>query len=212
MPLPESTARTEVHLRRIEMRGYRRDDGLYEIDGRVVDTKSHALNLPGDGRVLPPGQPIHDMWVRLVVDEFLEVRDVVAVTDASPFAVCREAVAPMRAIIGERIEPGWSMMVKARLGGAAGCTHLMELLLPMATAAYQTLSSVRLARPDVTDATGRPVKIDSCYAYAKERDLVRLRWPAFHRGAEHPEPPQRQAALPASARTPETRDVQQDSG
>ena len=53
----------------------------------------------------------------------------------------------MRVIVGERIRGGWSMMVKAKLGGAAGCTHLMELLIPMATAAYQTLSSVRLARP-----------------------------------------------------------------
>jgi len=30
---------------------------------------------------------------------------------------------------------------------------------------------------------GRPVKIDSCYAFASNRELVERRWPAFHTGA-----------------------------
>ena len=180
MPLPDSPDRTELHLRRIEMRGYRRADGLYEIDGRVTDTKTEPVRpLFGDADV-PPGSPIHDMWVRLVVDEDLLVHDIVAVTDASPYEVCREAVAPMQAIVGERIKGGWTTMVKARLGGAAGCTHLMELLIPLATAAYQTLTKVRIARPDRVDADGRPLKIDSCYAYGKGREIVRRQWPEHY--------------------------------
>jgi len=98
--------------------------------------------------------------------------------------VCREAVEPMRTIVGERIKPGWSAMVKERLGGAAGCTHLMELLPPLATAAFQTLSEVRLARPAVLDKRGRPAKIDSCYAFASHREVVLRRWPQFHRVAD----------------------------
>ncbi|MFO1323642.1 MAG: DUF2889 domain-containing protein [Burkholderiales bacterium] len=182
MPLPPSPDRTELHLRSIEMRGFRRGDGLYEIDGRVVDTKSEDVRLLSNGRDVPAGTPIHDMWVRLVVDEDLLVHDVVAVTDASPYEVCREAVAPMRVIVGERIKGGWSNMVKARLGGAQGCTHLMELLIPLATAAYQTLSTLRVSRPDVVNRVGKPVKIDSCYAYGATRELVRERWPAHYRG------------------------------
>lgn len=181
MPLPESPHRTELHLRRIEMRGYRRDDGLFEIDGRVTDTKSHDLTTQA-GTFIAAGRAIHDMWLRLVVDDTLLVRDVLAVSDSTPFAVCREAVAPMRAIVGERIKGGWSMMVKAKLGGATGCTHLMELLIPMATAAYQTLAEIRLAAPDALDASGRPRKIDSCYAYAATREIVARKWPAWYRG------------------------------
>lgn len=49
MPLPESPNRTELHFRRIVMRGYRRDDGLYEIDGRVVDTKTNPMRLEERG-------------------------------------------------------------------------------------------------------------------------------------------------------------------
>ena len=182
MPLPNSPNRTELHLRRIEMKGYRRDDGLYEIDGRVTDTKAQSLVLDERGPV-PPGQPIHDMWVRLVVDESLVVRDIVAVTDYSPYAVCKEATAAMRVIVGEQIRAGWTMRVKSLLGGAKGCTHLMELLIPLATAAYQTLAPARMQRPDTLDSRGRPLKIDSCYAYAATGAVVRRRWPAFSREA-----------------------------
>lgn len=52
MPLPDSPHRTEVHLRRIEMRGYRRDDGMYEIDGRVTDIKARDL-VTMDGTRFP---------------------------------------------------------------------------------------------------------------------------------------------------------------
>lgn len=179
MPLPESTPRTELHHRRIDMRGYRRDDGLFDIEGHVVDTKTYDMHRDDDNAT-PAGSPLHDMWIRLVVDEDLVVRDIVAVTDASPYPICREAVAPMTRIIGERIKAGWTNMVKARLGGAQGCTHLMELLMPLATAAYQTIHPVRTRRPDVLTASGRPAKIDSCYAFASHREVVARRWPTFH--------------------------------
>ena len=173
MPLPDSPERTELHLRRIEMRGFRRADGLYEIDGRVLDTKTTSLSIPGRAEPLAAGMPVHDMWIRLVVDEDLVVKDVLAVTDASPYGVCREAVAPLAVIIGEQIKPGWTNLVKEKLGGPVGCTHLMELLMPLATTAFQTLAPVRLRRLDVIGASGRPAKIDSCYAYASQREVVR---------------------------------------
>jgi Protein of unknown function (DUF2889) len=180
MPLPEATSRSELHHRRIDMRGYRREDGLFDIEGHVVDRRTYGVQRDGADAGTAAGSPVHDMWVRLVVDADLVVKDIVAVTDASPYSICREAVAPMAKIIGEQIKPGWSNMVKARLGGAQGCTHLMELLIPLATVAYQTIYPVRISRPDVLTASGRPAKIDSCYAFASHREVVARRWPAFH--------------------------------
>ena len=182
MPLPGSQSRIELHHRRIDMHGYRRDDGLYEIEGRVLDTKTSDVDITSV-RAWRAGDTIHDMWVRLVVDEDLVVHDVLAVSDTTPYAVCKEATSAMQAIVGERIAAGWTMMVKSRLGGARGCTHLMELLIPLATAAYQTLAEVRLSRPDTLDSLGRPLKIDSCYAFAASREVVRRRWPALYTGS-----------------------------
>lgn len=95
MPLPSSVPRQELHLRRIELRGYRRVDGLYDLEAHRVDTKSEGLTV-GGGRVVSPGEPVHDMSIRLVVDEDLNVMDVLACTDASPHSVCCEATSTLQ--------------------------------------------------------------------------------------------------------------------
>jgi len=76
MPLPDSGHRSLLHTRNIEMRGYRRDDGLFEIEGRVTDVKTESMKRLDGGREFLPGVPVHDMWVRLVVDEDLEVIEI----------------------------------------------------------------------------------------------------------------------------------------
>jgi len=177
---PEVTRR-EVHSRRIEMRGYLRSDGLYEVEGRVTDRKADDFAPASSDRFVKAGEPIHDMGVRLVYDAQLLVHDVQAFTAAAPYAACPEAVHAMQSIKGLRMSKGWSAEVRSRLGGARGCTHLMELLMPMATTAFQSLSASRAGQPDALDATGRPVKIDSCFAYAADGELVRQRWPLHHR-------------------------------
>jgi hypothetical protein len=180
LPLPPPLPRDELHLRRIEMRGYRRHDGLYDIEARITDTKSSTFAL--SEKTVPAGAPIHDMWLRLVVDEKLTVHDVVAVIDASPFPHCPEAVRALAALKGLRIGPGWSRAVKERLGRAENCTHLAELLMPLATTAYQALAPLRHSQPERLDANGRPLKIDSCYAYASKNEIVMRRWPQYYDG------------------------------
>jgi hypothetical protein len=182
MTLTPSVPRDELHLRRIELRGYRRRDGLYDIEAHMVDTKTTELTL-GDGHRVPPGEPVHDMWIRLVVDEELNVIDVAASTDASPFGVCREAPATLQSVKGLRIGAGWSRAIRERLAGRQGCTHLTELLTPLGTVAFQTLAQVRQAGPTPVDASGRPRKINSCYAYASDREVVQRRWPMYYDGA-----------------------------
>jgi hypothetical protein len=182
MPLPPSVSRDELHLRRIELTGFRRHDGLYDIEARMVDTKAREIKLL-DGRLLPRGEALHDMSVRMTVDEALTVIDIVASTDASPFELCREATDTLRTMKGLKIAHGWSQAVRERLSGRKGCTHLTELLGPLATVAFQTLSQVRLSKPTAVDPTGRPLKIDTCYAYASDREVVQRLWPNHYDGA-----------------------------
>ena len=182
MPLPASVPREELHRRRIDLRGYCRADGLYDIEAHLVDTKREAFTAHSE-KTVPPGTPIHDMSVRLVVDSDLHVVDVVASTDASPYGICCDATETLRSIKGLRIGTGWSKAIAERLAGRKGCTHLTELLKPLATVAFQTLSKVRAARAAAISVTVRPSKIDSCYAYASDRELVRRRWPAHYTGS-----------------------------
>jgi hypothetical protein len=180
--LSSAIVREEVHFRRIDMRGYRRSDGLYEVEGRVIDRKPDDFPHPGyGGKGVLAGEMIHDMRVRLVFDADLMVRDVETSTDRAPYPSCPEGGRLLQSIKGLRMVSGWSRAVRERLGGARSCTHLMEILIPMGTAAFQSLAPMYMQRPERQDANGRPLQIDSCYAYAADGDVVLHRWPQFHR-------------------------------
>jgi hypothetical protein len=165
--------RDELHFRQIDIRGFRRSDGLFEVEGRVVDRK------PREQR--PDGTPLHDMGVKLLFDDNLVVRDVQTFTDAAPYEVCPAGGQVLQNLKGLSMTSGWNSEVRKRLTRASSCTHLVELLGPLATVAFQTVSTLRRVRPDTLDKNGRPMKIDSCYAYAAEGELVRRRWPEFHK-------------------------------
>lgn len=183
----DGVTREELHFRRIDMRGWRRSDGLYEVEGRVTDRKPHAFKAPNGSKVVPANEPIHDMGVKLVFDGDMLVNDIVAFTDSAPYPDCYAAGHALEVLKGVRIASGWSGEVHRRLGGEKSCTHLMQILIPLGTTAFQSLSMVRLARPEVLAAGGRPVKVDSCYAYAANREVVMRKWPAFYTGPAVPE-------------------------
>ena len=181
MPLPAPVPREEIHCRTIQMRGYRREDGLYDIEGRITDVKTHPFSSIG-GRSVEPGSPLHDMWVRLVIDEDMLVIDVQAITDASPYAACPGAAPGLSAIKGERLAKGWRAAIAKKLAGVDGCTHIKELLKAMGSAAYQSLTPIRKAREAVIHDKRRPASLNSCLAHASDGDLVLFRWPEFHTG------------------------------
>jgi hypothetical protein len=181
VPGPHDTQREELHFRRIDMRGYRREDGLFEVEGRVTDRKPGEFVHPVPGRTVPMGEPVHEMGVRLIFDERMVVHAIETFTDHAPYLACPEGGAALQALKGLSMTSGWAREVRTRLSGARSCTHLMELLMPLATVAHQSMGALRVQQPDRLDSTGRPVKIDSCHAYAADGDVVLHRWPSFHR-------------------------------
>lgn len=187
MPLPPPAPREHVHTRRVECHGYRRADGLWEIEGHMKDTRSADVDLRHDARTVRAGEALHDMSVRIVIDDAMTILAVEAAQDAAPTRICGGAVAPMQRLVGLRIAAGFTNAVKQRLGGAQGCTHLMELMWPIATTAYQTLSGARIDKLLAPAEPGRrPEKLDSCWAYGAERELVRKLWPEHYTGGERP--------------------------
>ena len=181
MPLSPSAPRELIHTRAIECLGYRRADGLWEIEARIRDTKTYPFKNRWRGEVVA-GAPLHDMQVRLTIDENFTIHGAEATTDASPHRICPEAAPPMAALEGLKIAPGWIQAVKAKLGGTHGCTHLVELLGPMATTAFQTLYPVLAKRAAEATPDARPRMIDSCYAWSAERDLIREFYPTHYTG------------------------------
>ena len=79
MPLSPPEERELLHARDIVLRGYRRADGLYDIEAQLIDTKTYG-SANHDRGYIHAGEPIHGMWLRLTVDE---TRHVVACEAAS---------------------------------------------------------------------------------------------------------------------------------
>jgi hypothetical protein len=181
MPLSESAKRREIHHRVIDMKAYAREDGLYDVEAHLVDRKPFAFARISSPEPLPAGQPLHDLWIRLTVDDQYVVRGIEAASDVTPYELCKEAESTLTVLVGERVASGWSSKVKQRLRGAASCTHLMEMLIPMATTALQGIHGMQREHITSVDASSVPVKLDSCYAYARHRDVVKLYWPQHYR-------------------------------
>ncbi len=184
MPLSTPTAREALHTRDVVCVGYKRGDGLYDVEGHLVDTKSYSFSNKARGEI-KPGEPLHEMWIRLTLDEHMHIHDVEAVTDAGPFEICPDIVDRFKLLIGLSIGPGWTRKAQERLGGANGCTHLLELLRPVATTAYQTLYSARKQRGNGEPAGAKkPAFIDTCHALASDSVVVKEHWPRFYTGPE----------------------------
>src|SRR5437764_5636833 len=128
MPLSAPVQRREAHHRSIEMKTFARDDGLYDVEGRLIDRKPFDFVRPSSQRAVPAGEPLHDLWIRMTLDDDYTVRAMEAASDTTPWALCRQAEDTLKVLVGHRVARGWSSLVKEKLRGAASCTHLMEML------------------------------------------------------------------------------------
>ncbi len=142
MPLPPPAPRSDAHLRQVSYRGYPRDDGLWDIEGELRDTKAYDQPMHGRGR-LPAGEPVHHMLVRLTIDDAMKVVDAAVSMEHTPFDECQHAAPPVHKLVGATMGLGWRRALNDAMGGTRGCTHLRELLFGAATAAFQTMGSYR---------------------------------------------------------------------
>jgi hypothetical protein len=178
MPLPVSEIERElVHTRRVRYEGYKRADGLWDIEAHITDVKSHDCALRTGVR--RAGLPIHDMIVRVTIDRKFNVVDALAVSDAVPYPGGCETIGPAyRKLIGLNLVKKFRDGVKERLGGVQGCTHITEMLAGLPTAAIQSFAGeMREERPP-----GRkPFQLDHCHAMDTTGDTVRKWYPEWYR-------------------------------
>ncbi|MDG4554559.1 MAG: DUF2889 domain-containing protein [Candidatus Competibacter sp.] len=184
MPLP--APRQLLHKRVVQCWGYRRADGLWDIEGRMVDTKTYPFPNEDRGGAIQAGEPLHDLWLRLTVDSQCLIHAVEARTDGAPFALCPVIASRYQELIGVRIGPGWSLKLKELFGGTSGCTHMTELLGPVATTFFQTLYGQHYDEEDAKPAIARkpPPVLNTCHALASDSPVVRKRWPRAYTGPD----------------------------
>ncbi|MBK8064807.1 MAG: DUF2889 domain-containing protein [Betaproteobacteria bacterium] len=178
MPLPVSDVERELtHTRRVRFEGYKRADGLWDIEGHLTDVKNHDYDLKSGVR--RAGQPVHDMWIRLTIDTHMNIVDAVAASDAVPYPEGCETIAPAyRQLVGLNLKQGFRSQARELVGKTRGCTHLTEMLGYFPTAAIQAFAGERREeRPD-----GRkPFQIDQCHALESSSATVRRWYPKWYR-------------------------------
>ena len=190
MPLPPPACeRKASHQRSITVRAYARSDGLWDVEGHLTDAWPDPV--PCAGGMLPAGQAMHSMWLRLTLDATATVVAAEASTDAGPYgaAVCGAITPDYRQLVGVRVARGWRDAIRRLFGRTAGCTHMNELAGVMGSAALQAMWE------DLTqNAQEKPFSIDGCHALKASGPQVAQFFPRWYRadgadGADAPETP-----------------------
>jgi Protein of unknown function (DUF2889) len=180
MPLsPSPLSRQRLHVRRISYEGWQREDGLFDIEARIIDTKDHDYPLASGLRIA--GEPIHDISARVTIDRHFVVRAIETCSDRIPYPGGCDDVAPDYAkLVGANLMDGFRQALYEAAGGVRGCTHLTELIAFLPTAAIQAFAGLRRENEPNED---KPFQLDRCHALETSTDTVRRYYPKWYRGA-----------------------------
>jgi len=169
------------HTRSITAQAFKREDGLWDIDARISDTKTHPSPLASGIRAA--GDPIHDLYLRITIDLTLTIVDAQAVSDAVPYPGFCNTIGPAyKQLIGLNLMQGFRFAVRERLSGIAGCTHLTELASVLPTAAIQAFAGDVLPTRDgsIDDKEAHaPFQLGRCHALRKDGPAVARYYPRW---------------------------------
>lgn len=186
--------RKPLHRRQITCTAYLRDDGVIDIEAELKDVSPDGTHLLF--KQVPPGGAIHHMHVSVTVDMDLVIQDITARMLSGPAGSCPEVEPAYDALRGLALRAGFRRMVKERVGGVKGCTHMTDLLGPMATTAVQSRFALDRARRngrmpgDEVGFMPKPALIESCHTYRAESAAVKVIWPPHRRARDADTPTQ----------------------
>lgn len=180
MPLSKpAIGRSLAHTRRIEVQGYLRDDGMFDLDARLTDEKAADYLLASGIR--KAGDPVHDLFIRVTIDTAFEVVDVEACSEWVPYPGGCDTIGPAyRALIGLNLVRGFRKAVSEMFSDVRGCSHLTELLASLPTAAIQTVATFRRDTGEGENG-GKPFQLDRCHALETTSPTVMRYYPRWYR-------------------------------
>jgi hypothetical protein len=178
MPLQDPEVERELrHTRRVRYEGYKRADGLWDIEAHLTDIKNHDFSLRTGVR--RAGQPVHSMWVRITIDRNLNIVAASASSDEVPYPGGCETISPAYGkLVGLNLMHGFRKNAYELLGSVRGCTHLTEMLGGLPTAAIQTFAG---ETPEDRADGSKPFQLDKCHALETSTETVRKWYPKWHR-------------------------------
>ena len=189
MALPIAAPERQLsHRRSIDVRVYARGHGLWEVDAEVRDVRANDTRMAVG--TLPAGEPIHDMLLRLVVDEEFNVLEAGAETRAQPYpGACENHGDAYGRLAGLNLMKRFRQNVAERLGGIGGCTHITELSQVLPTAVVQAFAGQVLDVSGNDPSGQQPMQIDRCHALRADGPVVKQYYPRWYRRPDSGAPP-----------------------
>ena len=180
--LPEK-ARRLMHRRSVECLAYLRDDGLWEVEARLVDTKPFVQHDRFRGE-RQPNDPVHDIRLRLAIDDSLTIRETETTMQDVPYPSCIDVEGILQRLVGERIGKAWREVVRRKIGKLETCTHVSELLGPAVTTLFQAMTAGdnpegRGSLDHKRDAAEPPFFINGCHSWRTDGPVVAEMFPQF---------------------------------
>jgi Protein of unknown function (DUF2889) len=181
MALPTAVSERQLkHRRSIDVQIYARGDGMWEVDAHLSDVRTRDTRMSTG--TLPAGAPIHDMLLRLVIDERFNVVEAGAQTSAMPYpGACDSLGDAYSRLVGLNLLQGFRRAVKERLGGVQGCTHLTELTQVLPTAVVQAFAGEVIDTHGDSESSQQPFQIDRCHALRADGLAVKTYYPRWYR-------------------------------
>jgi hypothetical protein len=171
--------RRPLHRRALDVQVFARDDGLFDVEASLVDTKSHDVPLAGVPR--KAGDPIHEMHLHLTVDTTLTVTAASSDTLWMPYAgACAEHGDAYARLVGLNLLKGFRQAVAERLSGTRGCTHLTELCQVLPTAVIQAMAGSVIDTREGDGDGNPPFQLDRCHALRRDGATVAQFYPRWH--------------------------------
>lgn len=195
MSLPPLAAdRRLQHRRSLVVEVFSCGNGLWQVDAVLTDVKTRDVHMETGLR--RAGEPIHEMLLRLVINEQFDVVSAGSQTRWMPYpGQCDDHDDAYERLVGLNLLRGFRHGLRERVGGVLGCTHITELAQVIPTSVIQAFAGVVLDTRGTAEGAERPFQIDRCHALRSDGEVVRLHYPRWHRpSATSPEP---------STRTPE---------
>ena len=166
-------SRRLVHTRQFLSRGYERDNGLWDIETILTDTKPFEVALI-ERPVIPAEEPIHGITLILTVDRTLIIQAASLMFSHSPYSVCGNIAKSYQQLVGMRIEPGFLQAAKSLFKGTKGCTHSTEMIGIAASTAFQTLWNQMNTEQDFDTSKELPkFAVGGCHALDVQGSIVR---------------------------------------
>ncbi len=165
------------HKRSIDICSFRRSDGLYDIEAHLVDVKGIPLSTP-DRLHIAVGEELHNLTLCLTINSSMTISAVRASMEKTPYLSCTDITHAYQGLVGITIGAGWSRHIKTLFAGVKGCTHLRELLGPLATVAYQTVVDEECRTKDYRESAETfAAMVGSCHGLDPKGENVPRLWP-----------------------------------